>query len=215
MKKHIIFLGPPGAGKGTQAKLLTKQFGFEHISTGDLLRNEIKKATKLGKEIKSILDSGALVGDNVVMEIIKEELTPEIIKKGFVFDGFPRTVVQAEKFDILVKTLNFNIDVVLYVVINEDTAIKRISNRRVCSNCGAIYHLIYNPPKKAGVCDFCGGTLYQRDDDKEETVRNRYKIYMRHTFPLVEYYKKRELLVNIDGTKTQEEIFNDIIGSLQ
>ncbi len=215
MKKHIIFLGPPGAGKGTQAKKLQEKFGFKHISTGDLLRNEIKNNTNLGKEIKSIMKSGALVGDDIVLEIVKKNLSKPIIEGGFVFDGFPRTVVQAEKLNDLVKQLGFNIDVVLYVEIDEKTAVNRISNRRICSKCGTIYHLEYNPPKIKGICDKCGGTLYQRDDDKEETVRNRYEVYMKQTFPLVEYYRNSELLVNINGTKTPKEIFNDIIAELK
>jgi adenylate kinase len=215
MKKHLIFLGPPGAGKGTQAKRIKENFGFEHISTGELLRNEIRSGTPLGKEISNIIKNGELVSDEVIVEIVRKYLTLEIIKKGFVFDGFPRTVGQAEKFDLIVKQLNFNIDVVLYVEIDENTAIDRISNRRTCSKCGAIYHLKYNPPKIDGVCDKCGGSLYQRDDDKESTVRNRFEIYMTQTFPLVEYYRKRELLVNIDGTKTPDGIFNDIIAALK
>ena len=215
MKKHIIFLGPPGAGKGTQAKKLQEKFGFKHISTGDLLRNEIKNNTDLGKEIKSIMESGALVSDDIVLEIVKKNLSKSIVETGFVFDGFPRTVIQGEKLDDLVKQLGFNIDVVFYVEIDEKTAVDRISNRRICSKCGTIYHLRYNPPKIKGVCDKCGGTLYQRDDDKEETVRNRYEIYMRQTFPLVKYYRNSELLVNISGTKTPKEIFNDIIAELK
>jgi adenylate kinase len=215
MKNHLIFLGPPGAGKGTQAKRLEREFGFEHISTGDLLRREIMNNTPLGQEVESVMRRGELVGDDIIMEIIKEELTSDIIKKGFVFDGFPRTVEQAKKFSILVKQLNFNIDAVLYVEIDENTAIDRISNRRMCSKCGTIYHLKYNPPKIDGICDKCGGSLYQRDDDKESTVRNRFEVYMNRTFPLVEYYSDCELLVNIDGTKTPDGIFNDIIGALK
>ncbi len=215
MKKHLIFLGPPGAGKGTQAKRLEENFGFEHISTGELLRNEIKSGTSLGREISDIIKKGELVSDDVIIEIIKKYLTFEIVKKGFVLDGFPRTVAQAEKLDLIVKQLDFNIDVVLYVEIDENTAINRISNRRVCSKCGAIYHLEYNPPKIEGVCDKCGGSLYQREDDKESTVRNRFEVYINQTFPLVQYYSQRELLVNIDGTKTPDGIFNDIIAALK
>ena len=215
MKKHIIFLGPPGAGKGTQAKKLEYEFGIKHISTGDLLRSEIRNNTELGRKVKEIMKAGKLVSDEIVLEIIKDYMSDDLILNGFSFDGFPRTVNQAVMLDKIVKKLNFNIDVVIYVEIGEKTAIERISNRRMCSKCGAVYHLIYNPPKVDNVCDICGGSLYQRDDDKEEVIKDRYEVYMKQTFPLVKYYSDNELLVNIDGTKVQDEIFNDIIARLK
>jgi adenylate kinase len=215
MKKHIIFLGPPGAGKGTQAKKLEYSFGIKHISTGDLLRAEIRNNTELGRKVKEIIKSGKLVSDEVVLEIIENSLSNDLILNGFSFDGFPRTVNQAVMLDKMVKKLNFNIDVVIYVEIDEKMAIERISNRRMCSKCGAVYHLIYNPPKVDNICDICGGSLYQRDDDREEIIKNRYEVYMDQTFPLVEYYSHHELLVNINGTKDQNEVFNDIIARLK
>ncbi len=206
---NIIIFGPPGAGKGTQAEKIVKKFNVVHIATGDILREAVAKQTELGRKAKEYMVKGELVPDEVVIGIIKEKLR-EIRGKNFLLDGFPRTLIQAEALDNFLKEVNSKIDVVLNLEVDEKEIIRRLSNRRVCRVCGAIYHLIFNPPKSPGKCDKCGGELYQRDDDKEESIRNRLEVYRKQTKPLIDYYKEKGLLKNIDGNREIEEIAKDI-----
>ncbi len=212
---NLILLGPPGSGKGTQAKLIVEKYGIPQISTGDMLREAVAKGTELGKEAKKYMDAGQLVPDEVVIGIVKERLQQPDCEKGFILDGFPRTIAQAEALDKILEEMGKKIDAVINIQVPEEEVVKRIVNRRTCKNCGAVYHLIYNPPKEDNKCDKCGGELYQRDDDKEETVRKRYKVYKEQTEPLVEYYAKKGILYNIDGTKSIEEVFAEIDSILQ
>ncbi len=212
---NLILLGPPGSGKGTQAKLIVEKYGIPQISTGDMLREAVAKGTELGKEAKKYMDAGQLVPDEVVIGIVKERLQQPDCEKGFILDGFPRTIPQAEALDKILEELGKKIDAVINIQVPEEEVVKRIVNRRTCKNCGAVYHLIYNPPKEDNKCDKCGGELYQRDDDKEEVVRQRYKVYKEQTEPLVEYYAKKGVLYNIDGTKNIEEVFAEIDKILQ
>ncbi len=212
---NLILLGPPGSGKGTQAKKIVEKYGIPQISTGDMLREAVAKGTELGKEAKKYMDAGQLVPDEVVIGIVKERLQQPDCEKGFILDGFPRTIAQAEALDKILEEMGKKIDAVINIQVPEEEVVKRIVYRRTCKNCGAVYHLIYNPPKEDNKCDKCGGELYQRDDDKEETVRKRYKVYKEQTEPLVEYYAKKGILYNIDGTKSIDEVFQEIDKILQ
>ena len=207
---NIILLGGPGAGKGTQAKLIVEKYGIPQISTGDMLREAVKQGTELGKKAKEYMDKGELVPDEIVIGIVKERLKQPDCEKGFILDGFPRTIAQAEALDKMLEELGKKIDAVINIHVPEEEIIKRIVNRRTCKKCGAIYHLIYSPPKEPNKCDKCGGELYQRDDDKEETVRERLRVYREQTEPLIEYYKKKGILYNVDGTKDINGVFEEI-----
>src|SRR6056297_733030 len=186
----IILLGPPGAGKGTIAVEIKKEKDIPIISTGDILRKAIKNGTDLGKEAQSYVNSGKLVPDYLIMKIIEERIKEKDCKKGFMFDGFPRTIQQAEDLDLLFKRVKYNIDQVFYFETSKNTIVERLSDRRVCTKCGAIYNLNYNPPKSKDKCDKCGGELIQRDDDKEETILKRLEVFNGETLPLVNYYQK-------------------------
>lgn len=212
---NLIFLGPPGAGKGTQAKRVAEKYGIPQISTGDMLREAVAKGTELGKKAKEYMDKGELVPDEVVIGIVKERLQQPDCEKGFILDGFPRTLAQAEALDEMLKELNKKIDAVINIVVPEEEVVKRITNRRTCRNCGAVYHLIYAPPKEDNKCDKCGGELYQRDDDKEETVRERYRVYRENTEPLIDYYRKKGILYDVDGTKDIEGVWKEIEAILE
>ncbi len=212
---NLIFLGPPGAGKGTQAKRVAEKYGIPQISTGDMLREAVAKGTELGKKAKEYMDKGELVPDEVVIGIVKERLQQPDCEKGFILDGFPRTLAQAEALDEMLKELNKKIDAVINVVVPEEEVVKRITYRRTCRNCGAVYHLIYAPPKEDNKCDKCGGELYQRDDDKEETVRERYRVYKQNTEPLIDYYRKKGILYDVDGTKDIEGVWKEIEAILE
>ncbi len=207
---NIILLGPPGAGKGTQAKMISEKYGIPQIATGDILREAVAKGTELGKKAKEYMDRGELVPDEIVIGIVKERLKQPDCEKGFILDGFPRTLAQAEALDKMLEELGKKLDAVINIDVPEEEIVKRIVNRRTCKNCGAVYHLIFNPPKVEGKCDKCGGELYQRDDDKEETVRERLRVYRERTEPLIEYYKNKGLLYNVDGTKDIEGVFKQI-----
>uniref|UniRef100_A0A7C5V6G8 Adenylate kinase n=1 Tax=Caldicellulosiruptor owensensis TaxID=55205 RepID=A0A7C5V6G8_9FIRM len=200
---RLILLGAPGAGKGTQAEYLSKRFSIPHISTGDILRENVKNETELGKKAKEYMDKGLLVPDEIVIEIVKDRISKEDCKNGFLLDGFPRTIAQAEALDKVLQELGQKIDKVLNIEVPDEKILERMSGRRICKNCGASFHVIYRPPQKEGVCDVCGGELYQREDDKEETVKKRLEVYHAQTQPLIDYYKAKGLLVVAYG---QEEI---------
>ncbi|RLI80018.1 adenylate kinase [Archaeoglobales archaeon] len=211
---NLILLGGPGAGKGTQAKLIVEEYKIPQISTGDMLRDAVKQGTELGKKAKEYMDKGELVPDEIVIGIVRDRLKQPDCEKGFILDGFPRTIAQAEALDKMLDEIGKKIDAVINIYVPEEEIVKRIVNRRTCKKCGAIYHLIYSPPKEPDKCDKCGGELYQRDDDKEETVRERLRVYKEQTEPLIEYYKKKGILYNVDGTKDINGVFEEIKGVL-
>ncbi|MFN3471362.1 MAG: adenylate kinase [Aquificaceae bacterium] len=204
----VVFLGPPGSGKGTQAKRLSQEMGMLHISTGDLLREAVKRGTPIGKRAKEYMDRGELVPDEVVISLI-EEVMPE--DGGFILDGFPRTVPQAVALEEMLKKHGRDINKVVLFEISEEAVVDRLSGRLTCSVCGAVYHIRYNPPKEEGICDLCGGKLIQREDDKEEVVRKRFKVYKEQTQPLVEFYQKRHKLISLDATKDVEEVHSRLL----
>lgn len=209
---RIILLGPPGAGKGTQASMLVKEFGVPHISTGDIFRAAIKEGTELGLKAKSFMDQGQLVPDEVVIGIVRERLTQKDCQDGFILDGFPRTVPQADALQDALKNLGMVLNAVVNLEVSEEELVTRLSGRRVCKNCGATYHIKFSPAKNPGICDVCGGELYQRDDDKEETIRKRLEVYSNQTSPLIEYYQGTGLLKTIKGDgKEIEEIFKAVV----
>ncbi len=203
---RLILLGPPGAGKGTQAKLLTDRLGVPQISTGDILRQAVANDTELGRKAKSFMDQGALVPDPVVIGIIQEWLREPDCARGYILDGFPRTLIQAEALSRALTSLSSALDRVLSVEVPEEDLVKRLAGRRVCRGCGHMFHIDTHPPRQTGICDKCGDALYQRDDDKEETIRHRLRVYQDQTKPLVAYYDKMGLLRRIDGRGTVEEI---------
>jgi adenylate kinase len=207
---NIIIFGPPGAGKGTQAKKMVDFYGIPQISTGDILRANVREGTELGLAAKAYMDKGELVPDEVLIGIIKNRLKEEDCEKGFILDGYPRTIPQADALATILDEINKPIDVVLNLEVPDEELVERLSGRLMCSNCGASYHRTFNPPKKEDVCDVCGGELFQRDDDREEAVKNRLTVYKRQTQPLIDYYAKKSLLVSLDGTKGIDEVFEDI-----
>lgn len=207
MSKTIIFLGPPGAGKGTQSQLLKERDGFVQISTGDILREAVKSQTPLGIEAKKFMDEGKLVPDELIINLIAEKLE-ELENKNIIFDGFPRTVKQAEALKELLIKKGRKIDAVVLFLIPDEEVVKRLAGRRVCPNCGAVYHILYNPPKNDNVCDKCGTPLIQRDDDKEEVIKRRLEVYHQQTAPLIDYYK--DSIVKVDATANPEEVYKTI-----
>jgi len=196
---RVAFLGPPGAGKGTQARDLAREWGVLHLATGDMLREAVAAGTQLGLEAKRYMDQGALVPDDVIIRMMAERLGAGAAAQGFILDGFPRTIAQAEALARLLKDLGQTLDTVVYFDVSEPELLRRLTGRRVCRACGHSYHLTSNPPKRAGVCDACGGELYQREDDAEATVRNRLDVYRRQTAPLLDYYRQRNLLTTVSG----------------
>ncbi|HEY9207181.1 MAG TPA: adenylate kinase [Candidatus Methanoperedens sp.] len=206
---NIILLGPPGAGKGTQAKKISEHYSIPHISTGDMLRENISKNTALGLKAKSYMARGELVPDELLITIVKDRLSKSDCKDGFLLDGYPRTVTQADALQMILTESNRKIDAVLNIEVDDGDLIKRLSGRRMCA-CGASYHVVFNPPRMNGVCDKCGGKLYQREDDKEEAIKNRLVVYKKQTQPLIEYYDKKRILQTIDGGKDIPLIFEDI-----
>lgn len=211
---RIVLLGPPGVGKGTQASNIVEKFNIPHISTGDILRENIKNNTELGITAKSFMDKGHLVPDELVVSIMKNRLLEDDCKDGFLLDGFPRTVDQAKALDEALDGMGISLNKVVNIKAADDVLIERISGRRVCKACGATYHVTYNPPKKEGICDIDGEKLLQRDDDKVETVKTRINVYEEQTAPLIDYYNDQGILLDVDGTKSIEEIFNTIVNSL-
>jgi adenylate kinase len=211
---NIILLGPPGAGKGTQAARITAKYGIPQISTGDIFRKNIKEGTELGLKAKAYMDKGELVPDDLVIEIATARLLEDDCKDGFMLDGFPRTVYQAEKLDEFLAKHNMKIDSVLDIEVEKSILLARIIGRRVCKACGATYHVVNMPPAKEGICDSCGGSLYQRADDTEATVKNRIEVYEAQTMPLVDYYEKAGNIVHIDGSAELDDVFAEIVKAL-
>lgn len=207
---RLVLLGPPGAGKGTQASAIVDKYNIPHISTGDIFRANIKEGTDLGKEAKAYMDKGLLVPDELVVSIVKDRLTKDDCKEGFLLDGFPRTVNQAQALDSELHKMDTKLDRVININASAEILIERAVGRRICKECGATYHIKFNPPKVAGICDIDGGVLYQRDDDNVETVSTRINVYMEQTEPLIAYYKEQNLLLDVDGTKSIDAIFETI-----
>ena len=207
----IIMLGAPGAGKGTQAKMIADQYGIPHISTGDIFRVNIKEQTELGMEAKKYMDQGALVPDELTVKILLDRVAKDDCKLGYVLDGFPRTIPQAEVLDKAVKELNETIDYAINVEVPDGNIIKRMTGRRACLACGATYHVEHVPPNKEGICDRCGKELVLRGDDQPETVKKRLEVYHAQTQPLIEYYNKKNILKEVDGTKDMKDVFADIV----
>ncbi|WP_456370185.1 adenylate kinase [Geoglobus sp.] len=212
---NLILLGPPGAGKGTQAKRIVEKYGIPQISTGDMFREAVAKGTELGKKAKEYMDRGELVPDEIVIGIVRDRISQPDCENGFILDGFPRTLNQAEALDEMLDDMGRRIDAVINIVVPDEEILKRIVYRRICKECGAVYNLIYNPPERDGICDKCGGELYQRDDDKEETVRERLRVYREQTEPLIEYYGRKNLIHDIDGTKDIDDVWKQIEGVLE
>ena len=207
MDKKIVLLGPPGSGKGTQAEMMEDELGLVRLSTGDLLREAVRNQTELGKQAKVFMDSGGLVPNELVIGLMKEKI--DGLKGGFILDGFPRTVQQAEFLDEIME-----LDAAVNLDVDDDELVSRLTKRRSCPQCNAVYHLLYKPPQKEGACDKCSSALYQRSDDTEETVRQRLKVYRDNTFPLIEYYRKKGKLVDIEGEGDIQDIFLKIKASL-
>lgn len=202
---NLIFLGPPGAGKGTTAVELKERLGIPHISTGDLFRSHIKNQTELGKEVSKIIEAGDLVPDEITIEMVRQRLAQPDAQRGYILDGFPRTIPQAEVLEEFAT-----IDRVINLVLADDAIIKRLSGRRVCKACGLGYHVEYMPPKTDGVCDKCGGELYTRKDDQIDAITNRLEVYKKSTQPLIDFYDKKGLLTNFDSAKKPSEVTNDV-----
>ena len=212
---RLILLGPPGAGKGTQAKRVIEEFDIPHISTGDIFRKNIKEKTELGQKVEGLLAEGKLVPDELTIEIVWDRLDQENCKNGFLLDGFPRTIPQAEALDEGLAKRGLKLDRVLNIDVDKDSLVKRLSGRRVCPNCGASYHIDNNPPKVEGICDVCQTPVIQREDDKEQTVLDRIKVYDSQTKPLVDFYNKQDLVFTVDGTLPIDEITNKLVTELK
>lgn len=210
----IIMLGAPGAGKGTQAKMLAERYGIPHVSTGDIFRANIKNQTELGMEAKKYIDQGLLVPDELTVKILLDRVAKDDCKNGYVLDGFPRTIPQAEVLDKAVSELNESIDFAINVDVKDENIIRRMSGRRACLKCGATYHTEHIPPKQEGICDTCGSELVLRDDDKPETVRKRLEVYHEQTQPLIDYYNKKGILREVDGSQDMKDVFNAIVSIL-
>ena len=210
----IIMLGAPGAGKGTQAKLIAEKYALPHISTGDIFRANIKNGTRLGMEAKQYMDQGALVPDELTVRILLDRVAEDDCKNGYVLDGFPRTIPQAEVLDAELTKLGESVDYAIDVDVPDAAIVERMGGRRACVTCGATYHIVNIPPKKEGICDTCGGELILRDDDKPETVQKRLDVYHAQTQPLEDYYEKKGILNKVDGTRGMQEIFDQICGIL-
>ena len=207
----IIMLGAPGAGKGTQAKQIADKYSIPHISTGDIFRANIKNGTELGKKAKQYMDQGALVPDELTCDLVMDRIQQDDCKSGFVLDGFPRTIPQAEALDAALGKINEKMDYAIDVDVPDENIVNRMSGRRACLNCGATYHLISIPPKVEGICDRCGSEIVLREDDKPETVQKRLKVYHEQTQPLIDYYKNQGILKSVDGTQPMDEVFKAIV----
>ena len=210
---RIILLGPPGAGKGTQAAGIVEKYNIPHISTGDIFRKNIKEGTELGKKAKGFIDQGLLVPDELTVGLVTDRISQPDCEKGFMLDGFPRNVAQAQHLDKYLKEVGISLDKVVNIEVDKDILVGRAVGRR-CKSCGATYHVEFNPPKADGVCDVCGGELYQRADDNEETVSKRIQVYLDETKPLVDYYSKEGIIANINGEQSIDKVFADIVDAL-
>jgi len=210
----IIMLGAPGAGKGTQAKKLAERYSIPHISTGDIFRANIKNGTELGKKAKAYMDKGALVPDDLVVDLVVDRFKNPDCANGYVLDGFPRTIPQAEALDTALNAIGETVDFAINVEVPDENIINRMSGRRACVGCGATYHIKYNPTKVEGICDSCGEKLILRDDDKPETVKNRLSVYHDQTQPLIDFYNKKGILAEVDGTKDMDDVYNAIVNIL-
>ena len=211
---RIIMLGAPGAGKGTQAKKIAAKYGIPHISTGDIFRANIKNGTELGKKAKTYMDQGLLVPDELVCDLVVDRIQQDDCKKGYILDGFPRTIPQAESLDKALQAIGEKMDYAIDVEVPDENIVKRMGGRRACVGCGATYHLVYAPTKKEGICDACGGELILRDDDKPETVQKRLGVYHEQTQPLIDYYKNQGILREVDGSVDMEDVFKEILNIL-
>ncbi|AZU59931.1 adenylate kinase [Neobacillus mesonae] len=207
---NLVLMGLPGAGKGTQAEQIVEKYGVPHISTGDMFRAAMKEGTELGLKAKSFMDKGELVPDEVTIGIVRERLSKEDCEQGFLLDGFPRTVPQAEALETLLEELNKKIDYVININVDKSILMERLTGRRICKDCGSTYHLVFNPPAKEGVCDRCCGELYQRADDNAETVQNRLDVNIKQQEPLLTFYEAKGYLRTIDGQQDIEKVFADI-----
>ena len=212
---RVILLGPPGAGKGTQAAAIAAQAGIPHISTGDMFRAALKEGTVLGLEAKKYMDAGELVPDDVVVAMVRERIQLPDCANGFLLDGFPRTIVQAGKLDETLESAGVTIDVVINLACDDATIIQRLTGRRICKSCGRIYHVTNMPPTVAGKCDECGGELYQRDDDREETIVNRLAVYKKQTADLIQYYRDKDLLKDVDANAPREETLQAMLSIIK
>ena len=207
---NLILLGPPGAGKGTQAQRMVDRYHIPQISTGDILRAAVKESTPLGMKAKGFMDQGQLVPDEIVIGIIEERLKAKDCNAGFILDGFPRTIPQAEALQPILTRIGKKIDYVINIEVDPEELVRRLTGRRTCKNCGAMFHILFQPPKKEEICDRCGGTLYQRADDKEETIRTRLKEYEKQTAPLIQYYQGKKTIRSVQGLGGPDQIFDQI-----
>ncbi|QEK96825.1 adenylate kinase [Bacillus velezensis] len=207
---NLVLMGLPGAGKGTQGERIVEDYGIPHISTGDMFRAAMKEETPLGLEAKSYIDKGELVPDEVTIGIVKERLGKDDCERGFLLDGFPRTVAQAEALENILEEYSKPIDYVINIKVDKDSLMERLTGRRICSVCGTTYHLVFNPPKTPGVCDKDGGDLYQRADDNEETVSKRLEVNMKQTQPLLDFYSEKGYLVNVNGQQDINDVYKDV-----
>lgn len=212
---NIVIMGAPGSGKGTQSVRIIEKYNIPHISTGDMFREAMKNETEMGKKAKSFIDQGKLVPDDVTCGIVAERLSMDDCKNGFLLDGFPRTINQANELDNILKNLNKKVDVAINLEVPREVLIERLISRRICSQCGASYNLIFNPPKKENICDLCGGELYQRSDDNLESAETRLATYETETKPLIKYYKDKHVLHDINGYEDIDDVFNNIVNAIE
>jgi adenylate kinase len=215
MATYVVLMGGPGAGKGTQARKLEESLGLPQVSTGDLFRENFKKETELGKMAQKYMDAGELVPDEVTVGMVRQRLRRPDTADGAIFDGFPRTIAQAEALEDLLAEKSQHVAVVPYIHVDKEILLKRLSGRWTCPICGRVYHVIFNPPQEEGVCDVDGGQLYQRDDDSEETQRRRIEVYFEQTAPLLDYYRQKDLLAEIDGEQSIDEVYQDLLEVIQ
>ena len=214
MPTYVVMLGPPGAGKGTQATIVAEKLGLPHVSSGDLFRENIKNQTALGQKVKAILDRGDLVPDDLTIDMVRDRLAREDCANGAILDGFPRTPVQAETLNGMLAEFKGQVDVVPYIKVPEDELVNRLTSRRTCRENGHIFNLAFNPPKQEGVCDYDSSELYQRDDDKPDTVKDRIQVYLEKTAPLIDFYRQAGVLIEIDGGREIEPITSDLLSAL-